>query len=114
MYVSDPGGFQFIVNFSESIRAMGRENEQVKLCLAKIDRIVEMIGFFISEGIEDKSIRPLANPARTAAVLVSIVHGSLQNAVNDRDVVRIATNDSPEDFLNEIFSILSTCLSTFS
>jgi len=110
MYESDPGGFQFIMNFSESVHSLGNDNELVGQCFGHIDHIVAEISRFIREGIADGSIRPIPEPEKTAAVLVSMVHSAIQNAVADKDVVRLATSINPEEFLQQAFSILHAYL----
>lgn len=110
MYETDPGGFQFIMNLSEIIHALGKKNEMVMQCFGYIEKIVTVVGKFIREGIADGSIRKLPDPDKTAAVLVSIVHSAIQNAVSDSDFVRIATMSNSEEFLQEAFGILNAFL----
>lgn len=110
MYQTDPGGFQFIVNFSDSLRSLGTDNELVRECFAHIDRIVSIIADFLREGAEDGSVKPLADPERTAAAVVSLVHGAVQNAVSDTDVVRLATRRTSEEFLQETFEVFNAYL----
>jgi AcrR family transcriptional regulator len=111
MYQTDPGGFQFIIGFSESLHVLGHENEQVIICLSRVESIVAAISQFIIEGIVDGSVRNVADPKRTSAVLVSLVHSAIQNAVTNKDVVRLATSCPAEEFLDETFSIFKTYLS---
>ncbi len=110
MFQTDPGGFQFIVNFSDSLRSMGTDNELVRECFAHIDRIVSLVAAFLREGAEDGSVKPLADPERTAAAVVSLVHGAVQNAVSDTDVVRLATRRTSDEFLQETFEVFNSYL----
>ncbi len=107
MYQTDPGGFQFIVNFSDSIRSLGVDNELARDCFAHIDQIVSIVANFIREGAADGTVRPIDDPERTAAALVSLVHGAVQNAVSETDVVRLATHRTSEDFLSKTFEIFN-------
>ena len=65
---------------------------------------------FLREGAEDGSVKPLADPERTAAAVVSLVHGAVQNAVSDTDVVRLATRRTSDEFLQETFEVFNSYL----
>lgn len=110
MYETDPGGFHFIISFSDAIQTLGEEHDQVSRCLAQVKRIVSSISMFIREGIKDGSLNPLPHPDLTAAVLVSLAQNAIQNSVTDRDIVRVATNCPSESYFTETFSLISTCL----
>ena len=110
LYEKDPGGFQFIINLSEILHTLGKDNELIKQCFQYIERIVQAIVLFLREGMEDGSIRQLPNPEKTAAVLVSMVHSAIQNAVTDSDFVRIATLNNSEEYLREAFDVLNSYL----
>jgi AcrR family transcriptional regulator len=110
LYEKDPGGFQFIINISEILHAVGNDNESIKQCFALIERIVKAIAGFMREGMVDGSIRQLPNPEKTAAVLVSMVHSAIQDAVTDSDFVRIATSNNSEEYLQEVFDVLNAYL----
>lgn len=110
MYDTDPAGFQFIKNFSETLYVLGKNNPFVLQCFELIRRIIEAVSVFITEGIADGSVRAIAEPEKLATTLVSLVHSAIQNAVGDNDVIRLATASSSQEMLEEAFSIFNIYL----
>jgi len=110
MYRDNPGDFQFILNFPECARILGTDGAAAMDCLESVRRIVGAVAGYAREGMEDGSVRRMDDPDNVAATLVSLVHGAVQNAVTDRDAVRLATGQGTEDFLDGIFTVMDSHL----
>jgi AcrR family transcriptional regulator len=111
LYVADAGSFQFIPNFTNCVRALGGDHPIVKKCETITNELISIVASILEEGIEDKSIRKLENPVKTAAILITMIHSFIQSVDTDNDLLCIALHISPSDFLDESFSFITHYLS---
>lgn len=111
LYVADSGSFQFIPNFTNCVRTLGVDNPIVKRCEQITNELIDTVAEILQEGIDDKSIRPLENPSKTAAILITMIHSFIQSVDTDNDLLCIALHLSPSDFLDESFSFITHYLS---
>lgn len=112
MFKSDPGNFQYIVNFPTVVRSLQPNNTSVKKCLSTISALTNLVKDCIQEGMRDGTVRQIETDSRTAAiVLVGMVNSIMQNAVSDKDLVRMATGLDSSVFLDEAFSYFHHFLS---
>lgn len=115
MFETEPGNFQYIVNFPNIARAIDKDNDSLKQCLATIRELTDLVGDFLEEGTNDGTIRRIeADQKNAAVVLVSMVNSIMQNAVSYKNVVRMATGLDSSVFLEEAFSYLRYFLSPLS
>jgi AcrR family transcriptional regulator len=111
LYVADSGSFQFIPNFTDCVRTLGVSHPIVLKCEHITNELIETVSEILQEGMEDRTIRKLENPKKTAAILITMIHSFIQSVDTDNDLLCIALHLSPSDFLDESFSLISRYLS---
>jgi len=111
LFLKNNTSFQFLPNFTNCIKSVGKENEIVKKCENQINQIAGIVTYLLIEGIQDKSIRKFKNPKRTAALLVGMIHSLIQSVEGDYDLLSVAFHIEPEEFINESFNSIYHYLS---
>jgi len=111
LFYQDDKTYQFLPNFTNCVRSVGKDNEIVQECELVLNKIMDRVTYLLVEGIEDKSIRPLPNPKHTAALLLGMVHSLIQSVGSDYDLISVGFHIKPEEFLNEAFGSIYHYLS---
>ena len=111
LFLKDNASFQFLPNFTNCIKSVGKDNSIVKICEEQINQIAGIVNYLLIEGIQDKSIRKFQNPKRTAALLVGMIHSLIQSVEGDSELLTVAFHIEPEEFINESFNSIYHYLS---
>ncbi len=106
LFLTDIGSFQFVPNFTSCVSSLGKDNDIVLKCTAIVKEISNLVCEKLEIGIQDGSIRPIDNVRRTSAFVISIMHSCIQSIETDNDLLKIALEIDPSDFLDESIEVI--------
>lgn len=106
LFAKDSANFQFLPNFTNCVKSVGKTNEIVVKCEKAIGRISEKVKTNLELGVKDGSIRPIKNPDKTATILISIIHSFILSIDSDNDLIRLALHTDPKDFFDEALNAI--------
>lgn len=112
LFLADVGSFQFVPNFTSCVSSLGTDNKIVMKCTHIVQDISNLVCEKLEIGIKDGSIRPIENIKRTSAFIISIMHSCIQSIETDNDLLRIAFQIDPSDFLDEAVKVIVNYLTT--